>query len=349
MTPTSPCRRKTFLILSFLTLHLALFSQEKGVPEKISLLDRMQQQELLSLEITTNINALFADWRTQNYHWGKAKLTFTDGEEVEERINVKVRGKYRSKNCKNPPIKIKYSNKSLKERNFKKLNEYKLVYPCKSTKEYQRYVMKEYLIYKLYNELTLNSLRVQLVDLTLTDSLSGQSNHQFKGFLIEHWEELIYRMEAVMSDLDCMPSENLNQHHYTIFQLFQYLIGNTDWVIPSCKNAEIIATQDGEAIPVPYDFDFSGMVDAAYAVSDAGLGLTDITQRYFKGEQKSMEELAPILKLFQEKRRSFTEIIEGFEYLPKKDRKNMIKYLNSFYRILDKPKKVQRIFCTSDD
>lgn len=344
MRPTKKSIRKALLALSLYPFYLTLLAQAPNELSTMSLLDRMQQDEMPYLEITTNINALFADWRVQNYHWGNAKLSFSDGEEIEEDVSLKIRGKYRSKNCKNPPIKLKYSNKSLKLQNFKKLNEFKLVYPCKSNKDYQKFVWKEYLIYKLYNELTDYSFRVQLLDLGLTDSLSRKSDYQFKGFLIEDQEELIYRMGALTGDGKCLSPDNLDQRQYTIFQLFQFLIGNTDWVLPSCKNVEVVALPNGEVIPVPYDFDFSGMVNASYATGDAGLGLNHVTQRYFIGPRKSMEELAPILQLFKEKRERFTQIIQDFEYLPIKDRKKMVKYLNSFYRILNRPKRVKRIF-----
>ncbi|MBX2871805.1 MAG: hypothetical protein KTR30_06895 [Saprospiraceae bacterium] len=332
------------LCLSLIYLPLSLFSQEEKAETEISLLDRMQQEDKISLQITTNIDSLYADWRLQSYHWGEAKLSFANGEEITEEVKVKIRGKYRSRYCENPPIKIKYSNKSLKKRNFKKLNEYKLVYPCKSNEEYQAYVLKEYLIYKMYNELTDNSLRVQLVDFNLKDSLSSRIDRQFTGFLIEDREELIHRVNAVMSDMKCMRPNHLNQHHYTIFQVFQFLIGNTDWILPTCKNSEIISLHNGEMIPIPYDFDFSGMVDASYATTNIAFGFNSVKQRYFLGHLKPMEDLIPVLELYKEKRQTLTKIIEEFELLNLKDRKRMIRYLDSFYKILDKPKKVKRLF-----
>ena len=191
MTPIRRISLGIVFCLSLLYLPFNLQSQEEHSEAQISLLDRMQAEEKISLQILTNIDTLYADWLRQSYHWGEAKLSFANGEEITEEVKVKIRGKYRSRHCENPPIKIKYSNKSLKKRNFKKLNEFKLVYPCESNEEYQTYVLKEYLIYKLYNKLTDNSLRVQLVDFSLKDSLSGRSNRQFTGFLIEDREELI--------------------------------------------------------------------------------------------------------------------------------------------------------------
>lgn len=331
-----------FLIGLFF-LPSVVHSQDKK-PKKISLMDHLLTEDLPTLTIQTNVNKVFADYKIQNYYWGNATLSFDGEEQIQEEIQVKTRGKFRSRYCENPPIKIKFSNKSLKAQNFKKLNEFKIVYPCKSKEEHQNYVYKEYLIYKLYNVLTENSLRAQLVDITLVDSAATIADRNFKGFLIEDREELVKRMKGVTDGLECMPPDNLSQYDYTLFQVFQYFIGNTDWLLPTCKNAEIILLKDGKMIPIPYDFDFAGMVNTNYASPDLGLGVTSVTQRLFLGHLKTMEELNPVLTLFQAKKSALIQVINDFEYLPAKDRKKMIKYLESFYKIIKKSKNVTKVF-----
>ena len=319
-------------------------SIEKKV-KKISLLDRLQQEEeIIPFEIITNIETVYADWKVQNYHWGKTIINLSDESLIEEETKVKPRGKYRSRYCDNPPLKIKFSNKKLKARNFKKLNEFKLVYPCKSNEKYQNYVLREYLSYKLYNVLTDKSLRVQLVDLTLRDSTKNKRIKEFKGFLIEHREEFIDRIDGLMSEVKCMRPDHLDPQAYTLFQVFQFFIGNTDWLLPTCKNAEVISLKDGAMIPVPYDFDFSGLVGAEYATADPALGIQSVKTRYFLGHMKSMEELDPVLALFKERKAKLLSVVEEFEYLSKNERVDMTNYLKRFYKILDKPKKVKKLF-----
>lgn len=318
--------------------------KKKKKVKKISLLDQLLMEELPQLEVNTNVKEVYADWRLQNYHWGAATISLAGEEILKEDIKVKTRGKYRSKHCENPPIKIKFPKKRLKARNLKKWNEFKVVYPCQSKSQYQTYVLKEYLVYKLYNVLTDYSLRTQLVDLVLSDSAGVLENKYFKGFLIEHREEFIKRTDAVMSDMKCMRPNHLDTYSYTLFQVFQFLIGNTDWLLPTCKNSEIVSLESGLMVPIPYDFDFSGMVSAEYATPDPAFGLYSVRERYFLGHQKSLEELEPVFELFKEKREDLIKVIENFEYLSKRERKAMIGYLKSFYKILDKPKKIKKIF-----
>lgn len=312
--------------------------------QKESILDHLTESNKSKLEIEVNLEDLFMDRRYKNYKKAIATFTFEDGETWVDSLEVKVRGIYRATNCDNPPLKIKYSKKLLKKRGLKKRNEYKLVYPCKSTEEYQNYIYKEYLIYKLYNELTNKSLRVHLIDFTLRDSAQQRKSIQTTGFLIEHREEIIKRVNAQKNDMRCLPVKTLSAYEYTLFQVFQFMIGNVDWLIENCKNAEVIQLKDNTLIPIPYDFDYTGMVNPSYATPAAHFKQKFVTDRYFLGHKKSMDDLLPVFYLFKEKKERFINIINDFEYLPKRDRKAMIKYLQSFYRILNRPGQIKRVF-----
>jgi len=313
-------------------------------PKTESLLDVLTTQTLPKVALEMDLKMLFGDRRLMNYQPAVAKITFDDGTVWTDNIKLKTRGVYRSQKCDNPPLKLKYSKKGLKARNLNKNNEFKLVYPCKLGEDYQNYVLKEYLIYKLNNILTDQSLRVQLIDLAIKDSLDNIAPIAAKGFLIEHREELIHRVGAKMNDMRCLQPKHLVTYDYTLFQVFQYFIGNTDWLLPGCKNCEIIDFEDGTMIPIAYDFDFSGMVEASYAIPNRSLPVETITDRYFLGHKKKMEDLAPIFALFQAKKAELINTVNDFDYLPKSERKTMVRYMESFYKILKKPKLLKKAF-----
>lgn len=311
--------------------------------DKESLLDHLTEMASSTLDLEVDLDALFSDRKYMNYKMAVASFNF--GDEVwTDSIYVKTRGVYRNRLCDNPPLKLKYPKKALKRRGLKKQNELKVVYPCKEKGEYQNYIYKEYLVYRMYNILTDKSLRVQLIDFTIKDALGKNEPIESIGFLIEHREEIIKRLKGVKSDKKCMKPSHLSNFDYSLFQVFQYFIGNTDWLIPTCKNSEVITLKDGLMIPIPYDFDFSGMVDTDYAVPQSAFGLKDIKERYFLGHKKKLKDLRPVFDLFQEKRAELTQLVKDFELLPKYERKSMIKYINSFYKILENPKKVKKEF-----
>ena len=70
-------------------------------------------------------------------------------------------------------------------------------------------------------------------------------------------------------------------------QLFQLLIANNDYSLirgeggPCCHNIDILGYRDSDSgfIPVPFDFDMSGLVNAAYAAppDQVPMGCIDLT------------------------------------------------------------------------
>ena len=312
--------------------------------QKESILDHLLETSMSKLEIETNLENLFNDRRKKNYKQAIASFTFEDGSTWTDSLEVKVRGVYRAARCDNPPLKIKYSQKLLKERGLKKRNEYKIVYPCKNSKEYQNYIYKEYLIYKLYNELTEKSLRAHLIDFTLVDAAQMTESIQTTGFLLEHREEIIKRLDANKNDMRCLPVKMLSPYDHTLFQVFQFMIGNVDWAIENCKNSELIQLQDETIIPIPYDFDFTGMVNPEYATPKTDLNQEFVTDRYFLGKKKKLNDLLPIFELFKKKKDTLIDIINSFEQLPKRERKAMVNYIKSFYRIINSFARVKYIF-----
>jgi len=311
---------------------------------KESILDHLIESGMSRLELVTDLEDLFKDRKNRLYKKAVATFFFEDGNDWTDSLEVRVRGIYRAAKCDNLPLKMKYSKKTLKKRGLKKRNEYKLVYPCKNAKRFQNYIYKEYLIYKLYNELTDKSFRVHLIDFTIKDARQKEADIQTTGFIVEHKEEIIKRLDANKSDVRCIHTNDLPLDNSTLFQVFQFMIGNLDWIIENCKNVEVLQMKDSTLLPIPYDFDFTGMVNPSYAVPSSKFKQNFITDRYFLGQNTEMKDLLPVLNLFKEKKEVFIKMIDSFEPLPKKERRAMIQYLKSFYRILDRPARIQKVF-----
>lgn len=337
------------LLLYCCLLVLPTFGQQTDLVMKtpeMSLLDRLQREELPALEIELDIQKVFDDWKYQEYHKANATITTASGEEIIERkVEVRARGKFRSRFCASPPLKIKFKKSGLKKEGFNKWNEFKLVYPCKEGPGFQHYILKEYLVYKLLNELTDYSYRVQLISLQLVDETGTLPTHSSIGFMVEDLEELTDRLELKKEIVEGALPNELSSPDYTLLQVFQFCIGNTDWTLAPSRNLDMIKTEDDRLIPIPFDFDFAGIVNAEYASIDRGLVDKTVAGRFFMGHNKSMAELQPVFDLFREKENRFYEIIDDFQRLPQKERKKMRKYLQSFFKILSQPeKKLIKIF-----
>ena len=125
--------------------------------------------------------------------------------------------------------------------------------------------------------------------------------------------------------------------------LFQYMIGNTDWSAIGSHNVRLIKCKDYPLpLPIAYDFDYAGLVNAPYAVHGEGIDLEHITERLYLGMCREAGELEKQIPLFQEKKATFYQIIKDFPYLDKKEKKEMIAYLDDFYKVLNNPKSFSR-------
>jgi hypothetical protein len=66
--------------------------------------------------------------------------------------------------------------------------------------------------------------------------------------------------------------------------LFEFMIGNTDWFIQNRHNLEFVVVPGHNLlVPIPYDFDYSGLVNAPYAVHHTSLELPSVEIRYYQG------------------------------------------------------------------
>ena len=82
-------------------------------------------------------------------------------------------------------------------------------------------------------------------------------------------------------------------------EVFEYLIGNTDWDAfkkaadqeTCCHNLKVVGQMAGPVFPIPYDFDFAGMVDTRYATPDPSLGMRNVRQRQYRGICRPREEI----------------------------------------------------------
>ena len=133
----------------------------------------------------------------------------------------------------------------------------------------------------------------------------------------------------------------------TFVNLFQYMIGNTDWSIPKYHNIKLMVPKNdtlAKPYAIPYDFDYCGLVDASYAVPAEGLGIETVRERLYRGFPRSLDELQAAINVFQEKKESIMYYINHFELCSTKCRKAMVAYLDEFYKTVGNKKNIESIF-----
>ena len=302
-----------------------------------TIFDDFLQAEMLEFTLEVDLSELIENRRTEDYL--PAVFTFEDasGKEISQEIKVKPRGKFRRRVCNFPPLMLNFSKGQLEEEGY--LPEYdklKLVTHClddKTTSKEQ--VMREFLAYKLYNELTDQSYRVQLAKVTSVDTKGKVGKIKRYGFIIEDTDEMAHRLGGEECE-DChglSSSNNLVLASENRLAVFQYMIGNTDWDLNMVRNVKMVNLNGGGAvIPVPYDFDFSGLVNAPYAIPNSEIGQLTIRQRVFQGLEGERKLFEQTLRHFLSKRERLVEVVEQFKGLSWESRNDMVNYLDTFFR-----------------
>lgn len=323
--------RPLFTILLLLALAPGAFS---GNDSEKSIFDLISYREVVDLTLEADFTTLRAN-KLKDYSY-PARLRFVDAEGKKHHWSLKlsVRGAFRRVHCSDmPPLRLDFKKSDLKAAGLAKFDDLKLVTQCLSDEERSAdMVLREYLAYKLFNEISPYSYRVQLVRITYKDLQTYERRRQW-AFLIEDTAQLRHRMDAEKPDTERLynlPPSAFHLEHEKIVALFQYFIGNTDWSLSTLRNLKLMK-KNGKYAIVPYDFDFSGLVAAPYASVSSEYGLMSIRDRIYLGFPEDVEDLHVAQAILLGHRPKFEKMIRKFRYLSPASRRDMLEFLNSYY------------------
>jgi hypothetical protein len=220
----------------------------------------------------------------------------------------------------------------------------KLVVQCAGGAEYEQYVLREYLAYRIHNVLTRQSFRARLAKVSYVDRASGKPMGTRLGIFLEDGGDVARRLEGRVVELQRLLFENLDNDSLMPAMIFEYMIGNTDMSIFALHNVRIVQRQDKSLHVIPYDFDFSGLVNAPYALPARGFLLKNVTERLYRGPCRSQELVDPYVANFVAKKdviRALPDQIPGFSRPSRDESRN---YIDGFYSSINSPKDVRRLF-----
>lgn len=297
-----------------------------------SIFDLIAHQEMVSVSIEGDINFLRENKRSKKEV--KAILSFTDasGSEREFNTHITIRGKYRRMFSEGvPPLRLDFKKKDLEKAGLAKYDDLKMVTMFHEDQDeaYQT-LIKEYLAYKLYNKITDLSYRVQLIEVSFIDSNTNKTSKEY-GFLIEDGAQFADRYQLTrIEDVQNIDQTKYDKSQLETLAVFQYMIGNGDWNLNMSKNIKLYE-KDGVIIPVPFDFDFCGMVDASYAVPNNIHNIKNVKERVYLGGVDNVDDLSDVFEVFKSKKDEMIQILSDCKFLSKENRKITSEYILSFY------------------
>lgn len=277
--------------------------------------------------------------------WYPAEMeVFRGGELVfRQSVEVKTRGKSRREICDFPPVKIRFSGTAALPDTLAETPVIKLVSTCNNTEESERIVLKEYLMYQLFNQLTDESFRVKLVSLQFKEKSNKRIYHETTAFLLEDEASLSKRLNGTIIHPKVMSPAGVDTLSMDRISVFQFMIGNTDWAVYNLHNIRVIRQAElKRVIAIPYDFDYAGAVDASYAMPGMGVPTKDVKQRYYIGLCRPEADMQRVFALFIQKRTDIMKTCDALATLPSKDRNAVSAYIGTFFDVLENPKIVQQ-------
>jgi hypothetical protein len=282
--------------------------------------------------------------RNRSYQ-GKIAGTLTDPNGQSLPITLELRGITRrtSEVCDFPPVRVAFATPPPPTSLFAGQKKLKLITHCRNAPSFRQYVLLEYAAYRMYNLLTPRSFRAKLADIDYRGS-DGRPLASQVGFFLEDLDDLAQRngMRKVRGG-DRIPFNWLSSPDAARYALFQHMLGNHDWSMRAgpvgkdcCHNAELIgAGAPGQAIPVPYDFDFSGMVDAPYATAPAELNIADVKDRFYRGYCAHNADVLAVARQMRTEQPRILGVLAQVPGLEPHTQQRAAAYLSRFFADID--------------
>jgi hypothetical protein len=266
------------------------------------------------------------------------------GDSVTLKVQVYTRGHYRLKICQYPPLKIVFDRNQVAGTVFANQKGLKLVGQCRSGRAYANYLLEEHLIYRAYNLLTDKSFRTRLALVTYVDANPKHAPETRYAFFLEDDDRMARRNHATVYPSGVNQGE-ADDDQMALFAVFQYMIGNTDWAVSAQHNVVVLRDSGGTFYPVPYDFDWSGVIWPPYANPDPSLNLINVRQRTFRNSQCYIPQiLERLFTQFNAQKDSIYTLYRAQEGLEPKRVKQTLDYYDDFYHTINDAGATRREF-----
>ena len=258
-------------------------------------------------------------------------------------ITLAPRGIFRKANCDFPPLSVEFTRPPPPGSLFEHQHRLKLTAFCKRDPDFQQKVLLEYSAYRLYNLMTPQSFRARLANVDYLDQ-SGRPYISRVGFFIEDFGDVAKRNGMVAARMGPrVPLEQIDPVSGGRFAVFEYMISNYDWSMRAgpegeqcCHNGRLMsATGSGVLTVVPYDFDFSGLVDAPYADPPEGIPINNVRQRNYRGYCAHLAQARAFAAQISPRRAEFLGVFSTVPGLDARNQARAAAFIQGFFADVD--------------
>jgi hypothetical protein len=300
----------------------------------------------LEFTLTADFSAVNRDRDPKSRKVFPATLTLTHAGAAARSfpLHIRTRGHVRRmpRTCTFAPLRLEFSEAEVKDTVFEGHKNIKLGTHCRDVDLFEQYVPREYSAYRIFNLITPRSFRARLAKATYVDARSKNVLTTRQALFIEDDDDVAKRMEGRIIQTQKLVYGRVNMETLTLMTLLEYMIGNTDWSVYALHNVVLVQLVSGVIHAVPYDFDYSGLVDARYAIPAKDFKLTSVRDRVYRGPCRGAADLEPLLARFRAVK---MQVMALFDTIPGMDegyRRSSQKYLERFYQTIERPNEIKR-------
>ena len=244
----------------------------------------------------------------------------------------------RKETCDFPPLRVELLRPPPATSVFTGQRRLKLVTHCRPSAGFQQHLLLEYSAYRIFNVLTPLSYRARLATIDYLEP-NGRTYATRMGFFIEDTGDVARRNALKEARVpDRIASVLLEPRQAARVALFQYMIGNLDWSMRAgpagegcCHNSRLLSGTGTSLVPIAYDFDYSGLVDAPYAVPPEGFRISNVRSRVYQGYCRNNDQALAAAAEFRARRREIEGVFGQTPSLEQRTRGKALAYLARFF------------------
>jgi hypothetical protein len=348
-------RRAAWYILALSFAHAGALTAQ--APDTLSQ-PLFESHDILQLTIAAPFKTIFRDRdQKSEEHPGTLSYVDADGTTINLEVGIRTRGKFRLRRstCNFPNVRVNFKKSQVGNTIFHNQDKLKLVAHCQTNREeYEQQTLLEYLIYRSFNLFTDLSFRVRLAHITYIDSEEDDDPITRYAFFIEDEDLMAARNGWQALKVPGVPPHDYEPAELTLVEVFQFMIGNTDWdafkAAPEeeecCHNLIPVGCTLKPVYPVPYDFDWTGVVDARYARPSPNIRIRSVRDRLYRGICRPPDAfgvlLGSALQQFRDNKDAIYALFQNQEGLEQKYIDRTIEYFDEFYEIINDIPKANR-------
>jgi hypothetical protein len=318
--------------------------EEKSARKYLSL---FESDDILEISLQFDLSGFIKKPDKNQSFDGIMTFHFSETDTLDRKVTIQYRGQSRYERCRLPPMRIIFKQPVYEITDSAKIKKMKLVNQCQAGALYDDYIIKECLVYKLYNVLTDTCFRARLLKVNYIDTEKKKKPVVQYGIFIEPEELLAKRTNMLEVKTRSLTQKHMHPLMIDRIAIFNYMVSNWDWSVPGQHNISVFSSPvydlAGTGIPVPFDFDLTGIVNAEYAIPPPGIGIETNRDRKFKGICRTREEYRTELMMFLEKKDEFYSVVDNYPYLSKASKRDIISFLDQFFLQLEKPRALDKL------